>query len=272
MIKMLANNKHDSATLTASAEILSASNTQKGERSLIWRSPSSQAQTLTGAMSGAGNVDCVSIFRHNLGVSGTFRLELLYNSNVIYDSGTLETAQLIPAGVWRAGIDPWGATQNAKLPKEVDLLIHWLDTPILCDTYRLTLKASSYQQTMDIGRIFVGESFGISVNYSYDARLSWIEDIEHKVTEGGTLRSVGGGEARRKIELKFDWLNEADRQALLVNLVKAGKKQDLLISMHPKAGDIKELEHTLVCRRENDFSHTHTTATLWQSALNFIEV
>lgn len=272
MLRILAQNKHDTATLTASNEILSVANTQRGERSLIWRSASSQAQTLTGKLAAAGNIDCVSVFRHNLGVAGTYKLELLYNNKVVYSSGTLETAQLIPAGIWRAGIDPWGATQNAKLPKEVDLLIHWLDTPILCDTYKLTLKASSYQPSMDIGRVFVGESFGISVNYSYNARLSWIEDIEHKVTEGGTLRSVGGGEARRKVELKFDWLTEADRQALLTNLVKAGKKQDLLISMFPKIGGIKELEHTLVCRRENDFSHTHTTATLWQAPLNFLEV
>lgn len=272
MLRILAQNRHDAATLTASNEILSVGNTQRGERSLIWRSASSQAQTLTGKLAAAGNIDCVSVFRHNLGVAGTYKLDLLYNNKVVYSSGTLETAQLIPAGIWRAGIDPWGATQNAKLPKEVDLLIHWLDAPILCDTYKLTLKASSYQPSMDIGRVFVGESFGISVNYSYDARLSWIEDIEHKVTEGGTLRSVGGGEARRKVELKFDWLTEADRQELLTNLVKAGKKQDLLISMFPKAGGIKELEHTLVCRRENDFSHTHSSANLWQAPLNFLEV
>lgn len=272
MFKLLAQNKHDTATLTVTNETLPVVNTQRSERSLIWRSSSTQAQVVTGKMSAAGNVDCCGVFRHNLGVAGQFRLELLYNNTVVYDSGTLATAQLIPAGVWRAGIDPWGATQNAKLPKEVDLLIHWLSTPVLADTYRITLKASAYQPTMDIGRLFLGESFQLTTNYSYNPVLNWIENTEHKPTEGSSLRSVGGGEARRTLSFKLDWLSESDRQLLTLNLIKQGKSSDLLLSMFPEEGGVKELEHTLVCRRQNDFSHTHTSVNYWQTSLEFMEI
>lgn len=272
MLRILANNLHDTATLAADNEIMPVGNTQRSERSLVWRSPSSSPQVLTGNLAAATHIDCCGVFRHNLGVSGEFRLELIYQGNVVYDSGVIETAELIPAGVFRAGIDPWGASQNDKLPKEVDLLIHWLPTSNLADSYRITLKASSYQPVMDIGRLFLGASFSVSVNYLYGASLQWLEDVEHKATEGGSLRSIGGGEARRKIDLKLDWLSESDRQLLVTNLIKFGKAGDLLVSMHPKATGLLELEHTLICRRINDFSHTQSTATMWQSALQFLEV
>jgi hypothetical protein len=231
-----------------------------------------QSQVITASLAEIYFMDCIALTRHNLGSLGAVRIELLRQGEVIYDSGELSSALLIPAGQFTVGVDFWGATFNDQMPNESALVMHWLDTPLAVDSYRLTLTAQNPEGYLEVGRIFAGLSFSPSENFNRGVSVDWQESGEHVPTESGSLRTVGLGELRRKFNLQLDWLNEVDRQQLVNQLVKSGKGSDLLVSLYPGAGGMKELEHAMVCRRENNLSHQHNYLNNWQVPMVFIEV
>lgn len=277
-LRILANNIHDSTTLTATSEAMPVDNTQRSERPFTWRSTSLQTQVIEATLQDGAYIDCVALARHNLGPLGSVQFEFFRGSfdaeNQVQNSGVIPTALLIPAGIWRAGIDPWGATYNEQLPGGASLAIYWLDKPVAADRYRITLSSSdtSPHGYFEIGRIFSGLSFAPSVNMNWGTNVRWVESSEHIRTEGGSMRTVGASDLYRAFDFKLDWLAETDRQRLVTELAKAGRDRDLLVSLYPQSGGLNELEHTMICRRINDFSHTHNHYNNWQTQFEFEEV
>ncbi|WP_417594967.1 hypothetical protein [Oceanospirillum sp.] len=271
-LRILADNLHDTAVLTATSEALPIANTQRSERPMVWRSADLQTQVIEATLPTGGWVDCIALARHNLGGAGVLKIEFFNAGTQVGETITAPTALLIPAGLWRAGIDGWGASYNDEMPAGSPLGIHWLDTPVVIDSYRITLEGGGPDSYIEIGRIFVGLSFSPAVNFNWGLQVQWQENAEHIPTEGGSLRTVGGGDLRRSFALQLDWLNDADRVQLVTQLVRVGLGADLLVALYPKGNDLLQLEHTMVCRRESSFSHTHNHFQNWQASLQFIEV
>lgn len=276
--RILSKNVHDTATLTATSEALPITNTQRSERARAWRSVGLSEQMIEGTLiegtliAGA-YIDCVSLARHNFGAEGLWRVELIYQGDVIYDSGLMSTALLIPAGIWRAGIDAWGASYNDQLTGISPVAILWLDKPFLITGYRITLGGIPQDNFMEVGRVFVGQSFSPSVNFNWGVSVEWQESGEHIATEAGSLRTIGcTDELRRKFGIQLDWLNDADRTQLVTQMVRAGLGADLLVALYVNGSEMLQLEHTMVCRRELSVGHNHSHYLNWKSQLSFIEV
>ena len=276
-LRILATNLHDTATLAATSEAMPIANTQVSPRPYVWRSTDLQEQQIDVTLSGVDYIDCIALAQHNLGALGEVQVEFFQGAfteqGLVKDSGAMPTEMLVPLSAWRVGIDPWGATYNDRLPGGSSLVIYWLDQPIAADRYRITLTSSDTSAGyFEVGRIFAGLSSSPETNMSWNPDVRWIESIEHVRTEGGSSRSVGGGEPRRAVSISLDWLSEADRQRLLTDLVSVSKAADLLVSLYPEQGGLRELEHTMVCRRTNDFGHTYSHYNNWQTTLDFEEV
>lgn len=271
-LRILAENLHDTATLTATSEALPIANTQISRRSSVWRSTSAAEQVITGDLAVPSNINCIAIFQHNLGADGITRIEVLRGEDVVYDTGPVSTAIYIPAGIWRAGVDPWEATYNDQLPGNTPLSIVWLPSISNATGYRISLAGAGVQGYHEIGRIMVGAYFSPTVNFSWNPKVEWIESAEHLRTEGGSLYTVGGGDIYRRISINLDHLTDADRTQLIVQLGKAGQAGDLLVSLYPEAGAMLALEHTMVCRRIVTLSTTHDRYSNWKLPLTFEEV
>lgn len=271
-LRILADNLHDTATLTATSESLPITNTQISRRSSVWRSTSAAEQIITGDLAVPGNINCIAVFRHNLGANGITRIEVLSGETVLYDTGPVSTAIYIPAGIWRAGIDPWEATYNDQLPGNTPLSIVWLPSIANATGYRITLGVAYEYGYHEVGRIIAGAYFSPAVNFSWSPKVEWIETAEHLRTEGGTLYTVGGGDIYRRISINLDWLSDADRTQLISQLGKAGQSADLLVSLYPEGSTMAALEHTMVCRRIVTLSTTHDRFSNWKLPLTFEEI
>lgn len=272
-LRILAHNIHDTASLTATSEALPISNTQRSERPLVWRSTTIAEQVIEAALPTGAYIDCIALVRHNLGANGLRRIELLHHDTVVYDSGFVPTALLIPAGIWRAGIDPWGATYNDQLPGSVPMTVHWLAQAHLITGYRITVTGTPADGYIEIGRIFVGMTWSPRDNFSWSPQVEWAESGEHIRTEGGSLRTIGAADLYRRVQIQLDWLNDADRTQMITLLAKAGIGADMLISLYPDSESMMlELEGVMVCRRDGSLNTTHNLHRNWQAPLTFIEV
>lgn len=268
-IRMIINNEHDEATLTATSEAMPVAYTQRSGRSYVWRSTDTADQTITASFTTPTYVSGVVVYNHNLTASGVVRVEYLLDGQVVYDSGDVIAANIIPIGTWRAGIDPWGAEDLTELPT---VQYNIWTSATLVDGYRITIKdPANPDGYLQVSRIFAGVSYSPQLNPKYGLSLEWQDLSANQRTESGSLRTVGEGTARR---LTFDlsYLDNAELTRLSREMLRSGKGQDLYVSVYPGAGGMMEAEHAFVARRASDYAHGHTFYRNWESSLELQEV
>ncbi|MBB3142837.1 hypothetical protein [Halomonas organivorans] len=273
-LRMILDNLHDTATLTASTEGMPIEYTQRSGRSYVWRSEFQPVvdlpeQTIEATLAKPAYLDAVVIYAHNISTAGTVRVELMLSGSVVYDSGAVVATEIIPLGIWRAGIDPWGASALTGLP--IRQYTSWID-PVVADAYRITINdPANPDDYLEIGRIFAGVTFSPELNPQYGVSLDWLDFTELQRTESGSLRAVGEGSARRLsidlAHLSREGISENTRQ-----LLTAGKRRDIYVSMYPEQGGMLENEHAFVARRGGDYTHTHSAYNQWQAPIQFDEV
>ncbi len=269
-MRLIIENVHDSAALTATSEALPVTYTQRSGRSYVWRSAGVSApQVIEATIAAPSFIDAVVLYRHNLSPTATVRIELINGADVVHDTGEQSAAEVIPPPLLRLGVDAWGATYNANIP--VTLQPYWLQASLITG-YRITINdPANPDGYIQVGRVISGLSFSPEYNPAYGAELQWLEQVEHRRTEGGSLRSIGGGLARR-LSIDLDFLTDADRTKLTTELVKRGKAADVFVSLYPEQGGVKEIEHSFLARRDANYSHTHDFYSNWASSLPFLEV
>lgn len=268
-LRMIINNFHDTATLTATSEALPVSYTQESGRSKIWRSVDTATQVINGALFSPNFLSALVVYNHNLTTVGTIRVEYLLQEEVVYDSGDIVASSLIPLGIWRVGVDPWGAQDLTEFPNTHYVI--WTD-PTLATDYRITIKdPNNPDGYVQVSRIMAGLSYSPDMNASYGVQLEWQEFAEHKRTEGNSLRTVGKGIAR-VMTFNLDYLEREGLGQLSRELLKTGKQQDVYINLYPEKGGALEAEHAFVARRDNSYAHTHDYFNNWKTQLAMVEI
>ncbi|WIX32496.1 hypothetical protein QO259_17050 [Salinicola sp. JS01] len=271
-LRMILDNLHDTASLTATSERSSAGveNTQRNERNRVWRSVDTATQVVEGTLSVGAYVDCLAIIDHNLTAAGSLRIELLSGETVVHDSGPLATAEIIPVGAWRVGIDPYGATYNDKLAVTITVI----ETPLVAITrYRLTLEdAGNPDGGMQIARIALGMAFQPTFNMSWGAQSDWVDKATHEDSAGQTLRTINGGRPRRQVQFSLDWLQPGDRARLVEELAQRGMMADVFVDLYPHLAGLDRLAACFVGRLASGYGDTHTHPRNRKSTLTITEV
>lgn len=268
-IRMIINNEHDEATLTATSEAMPVAYTQRSGRSYVWRSTDTADQTITASFTTPTYVSAVVVYDHNLTSLSTIQVEYLLDGQVVYDSGEIVAAEIIPLGTWRAGIDPWGAEDLTELPT-VQYTV-WTSATLV-DGYRITIKdPANPDGYLQVSRIFAGITYSPEINPDYGLTLEWQDFAENRRTESGSMRTVGEGTARR---LTFDlsYLSRTEQGRMTQQLLGSGKGKDVYVSVYPETGGMQEAEHSFVARRASNYGHSHTFYRNWASSLELQEV
>ncbi|RUR34467.1 hypothetical protein [Vreelandella nanhaiensis] len=266
---MIINNFHDTATLTATSGALPIEYTQRSGRSKVWRSVDTAPQVIDCALPDPDFLSAVVVYNHNLTSAGTIRIEYLLQGDVVYDSGVIFASSLIPLGVWRAGVDPWGAQDLTEFPNTHHVV--WTVATLATD-YRITISDSNNPDGyVEVSRIIAGLAYSPKMNASYGVSLEWQDFAEHKRTEGNSLRTIGDGMAR-VLTFDLDYLEREGLGELSRELLKVGKRQDIYINLYPEKGGALEAEHAFVARRDGSYGHTHDYFNNWKTQQKMIEV
>lgn len=270
-IRIIMDNQHDLATLTASSAQAPVEYTQIKGRSYSWRGGSARNEQVTAMLENPDFISAVVVYGHNLSSVGTVQVEYLFEGAVVYDTGPIVAADIIPLGVWRAGIDPWGGQDLSALPS-----IHynvWTE-PTLIDGYRLTFDdPGNHGGYIQVGRIFSGIPYSPpkKMNVEFGVKLAWQFRGEKQRTESGSLRHIGGGVSRR-LTFDLNHLDDEEYSILTQELLKAGVSKDVYINIFPETGGVKEASHAFVAMRDGDYEHVHDRHNNWRSPHVYLEV
>ncbi|QFT84990.1 hypothetical protein FIU88_08375 [Halomonas sp. THAF12] len=268
-LRMIVDNLHDTTTLTATSEALAVAYTQRTGRAYVWRSADLADQVITATLPTPAFIDALVIYRHNLSATATVRLELLNEGSVVYDTGAVIVSGLVALGDFRFGVDPWGATLTDDLP--IQQAPFWFPATAITG-YRLTISdPENLDGVMEVGRIIAGTTVIPQFNASYGVELEWQDAAEHRRSEGGSLRTLGGGLARR-LAFDLDYMDANGRATLTRAFLRGGKGRDVYVSMYPEAGGLEEAEHAFLARRQDNYGHRHDFFANWRSSLTLVEV
>lgn len=168
----------------------------------------------------------------------TLRLELFSAPNqtgsLVYDSGDtrfgVPLRRLIPAGRFRVGIDPWGATEPVEA---VDALRVLYFDPVRYQSARVTLTStSSTAAYIEIPYLVIGKRFEPFYGASLGGNLVWKDNIKDERTLGGSLVSTGIPLDWRELKLDLVALSKEERLQLERELKKT-KGIGVLIDAYP---------------------------------------
>jgi len=211
-LRLIVDNAHDDAILSADQEAMPISNTQ-GSKGVLkeypWRSTDTTVQTWSTVFP-EKVIDGFGLFGANLTQAATLTLELklatvLQDTQVIAANGTNDWVK------WFSGVS-------------ADEVVVTLD-----DT---TNPAGYLQFVMP----FYGPKVEVAYNYDLGMKFRMPQDVEHIRTAGDSLRSGGTQLRHKKASLNFSYVLEADRIALIDALLLKGQAYPMFVSLLPEAG------------------------------------
>ncbi len=267
-IRFVVSSAGDRAALTASASLMPVDNLKKTAKESVWRTDT-QLSTVYGTFTEPEPINCLVLANTNMSDSAYVRAVFTLQGVVVYDTGSVPYGTLVPAGVWTAGIDPWLAMYDNRMPPPIAKF--WFDDVFYADGFEVTIDDPALPDGyLEVGRLFCGEYISPEINFSYGAQLAFIDSSKHRYTQGGV--STQRGTIRREFQFDLKSLGEEDRRRLELEFALAGKWADIFLCAYPEEGGFKEVVHTFLGRRKEDFVHQHTGLETYQSKIIITEL
>jgi len=272
-LRLITINQTDLATLSAlpaAVATLPVTNLQNDMRARVMRSTSTADQQILGDLPSPDVADGISLARHNFSTQATVQVRLFdgvgQTGSCVYDSGAVDVVEPIAVGVFRVGIDAWGA----KALPYADIWTHWFPA-VAYRSFEITISdGGNVDGYLQAGRLFLGLSLSPSSNFDWGSALEFIEDTRQESTAGGTLRSEGGNQ-RRRFPFDLSLMSPSDRERFVNELRRVGMMKTVLISAYPGAGGALEADHTLVAKMSSAPRYSTVQGGYFQSKFVFDE-
>ena len=253
-LRMILNDGHAGAVLTATSEETGQEieNTQHERRAKVWRSTDATAQTIAAVMPVSAQQGGIVLSNTNLTLDATVSADLKNGVTVI------DTVTLTCLGVNLDGTTTWVA---------------WFDLDEEADQYEMVITdAANPAGYLQVVQIVCGPTVTTQYNFAFGAEMAYIEDVNHRITAGLSVRSDGTGLVRREFSLDWQLLYDADRQLLVDELLRYGMREPLFLSLYPGRGGDLECRHQFVAKRMSSLNFRHDHPMLWSNPCTFREV
>lgn len=215
---------------------------------------------ITGSLGETKRAEYFSLPDSNLGPSAQIKVELFASNNAsgpdLLNMPAIEVATLIPLGVWKAGVDPYGGTYASAVNPPV--FTQFFDI-VEFASYRLTIDApySTPQDSLGVAlRMFLlGERTTLTYNFEYGHKLK-------KLTAPELIETASGNRVlRRSQRLQKTWtlplrgINDTDRVKLSV-MEETLLGRPFIVSGYPDRATFEKDDYTFLARfgEANEYS------------------
>lgn len=272
-LRIIYDNVIDSASLTAStaASGLPATNLQRDQKGLVWRSTSTTA-TLTATWSTAQTLSGVVLPFCNLSAAATIRVRVYTNTGdttPVRDTGTVSARAFAPGDIW-GGAAPtsvnsysFGGGSYARC---------WF-TSAVGRKLEITLTDSGNTSGyLEAGRLVAGAYWAPTYNTNFGVSIGYSDTSTQTRTEAGNLVSVIKP-IHRTMSFDLQWLTDTDRVRMLSILRGNGLRKPLFVSVFPEDTDAaKEQNYQLYGKMPSLSSITHPLYTIYSTSLSLEEI
>lgn len=265
------------ATLTATpaAEAAAPLDNIKNEwraRQAIWTSVT-QDLIIEGSWTSPRAAQYVALPNSTLLGLDSIRLELFSDDSHatrIYNTGFNILAEPPPLGVWVAGIDAFGTALDEDRPS---VYAAWITDPVICRSFRLTIRKSSYSGGADIAlrTVLIGRTLEMQHNFVYGASLRYLTAPTLSRTANGSHYPSRPQKRSRSLSLSLPMMSNRDRAAL------ARMERDLggspfLVSAYPGRSGWQFDDYAFLARFADTLDYEHVFEDIHATNLQLVEV
>lgn len=177
------------------------------------------------------SIDFFALFRHDITASGKWRVKLYdaigSGGNLVYDSGL---------------VDAWcfqGANDFLFWDRFHSVMYF---TKVTARSYEIYIDDGT--RSIEVGRVWCGESLRPYYNCSYGISLKWAESSTQIETAGGSLITETKGKWR-ELSFNLSFTTQADNENLATFFNSVGKRRDIFVSLFPENANLTERDYTL---------------------------
>jgi len=194
-------------------------------------------------------VNGLVLYRHWLSNSATWRVELFEGPNcsggLLFDSGFIDAIPTKTLGELDWLVDPLVSSAFDTWPFKFSQL--WFSETFALSG-RITLQdANSRDGVHEFDRVYLGQAFRPSVNFSWGTEFAWQTTASQKQSAAGSVFATAKPKTRQ-LAFSMDYVPESERPHLSAAIQHAGLSRDWFISLYPEAGGIKEIEHAMAAK------------------------
>jgi len=278
-VRILIDNKGDSATITASPAFESnfpISNVKNPLRSYFARTTGLATQEIYLNWGGdTHSFTALNMSRINLSSAATVRFRIWSGENqtgtLVYDSGDVLAVPPKALGDLNWGIDPLGASLFTGWTGAIFTTL-WF-TQVYGQSAQITINdPANTDGYIKIGRLFTGFHFEPDYNMAWGMTISNENNHIKSRTDGGSMR-VDLRSTYRKINFQLPELRDEQR-AVAFNQIKiiSDNATDFFISCFPEQNNEHERNYSMVARLDSTISinnnHWSNYATNWSAVEN----
>jgi len=213
-----------------------------------------------------------AIVRHNLPAGATAKYEFYSNSNQtgvkVYETSVSGEAvdTLIPLGIWRAGIDPYGGAAVQAYPVPVI----WNFENIQLRSWRLILSGMGSAYDPQIGMLALGETILLSRNMRRGNSLRLFTNGEiAQSAAGGHLYRVDPVESR-VMTVSGNLISEADRLNIEQQKIDV-QSEPFLVQGYPGSTNPYQARHSFMARYRDQGPIAHSLHIYHSANFTFVE-
>lgn len=214
--RILADNQIIHAEITANRPTinteLNESNLKNFARTAMARWDLSANVVITINLPKKERLDFFVALGSNMSLNGTSSMTIYDGQNAtgeIKYQGSPDIGGFIPAGLWRPGIDPYGAKDPSfGKGKLKDLL----ETPVTWQSAVLTISdAANSDGYIELRTLMMGESYEFSTKYDFGTKLTIRGNADHQQSESGFTFTGGIRGKAKQLPLPYKLLTKRDR-------------------------------------------------------------
>lgn len=240
----LFDNQVDTATLTASSEVITVNNLKNPQRSKFWRSGGGSASYVSVTLSNVTGTDHIALVDLNLTTAGEIRIQAWSDAldgsvstfddtftPTLYVAGIESTAY----GLGLYGIGPYGSSQAVGQVNNRNITIIPLGLTLTSQYYKITFTDTNtdYQQC---SKLYIGSSYSYTTNLAYGWSAERIERNEEKESIGGQIY-FQPRDSKLRISGVFRFLSETERTDTLIRTQILGNRIPFIFSIFPEASN-----------------------------------
>lgn len=254
-VAFIFNNAVEYSTITCSNQstTLTSNNLKNSYRSKPYRSLNLTGPiTISGTLSTPVLINSIAVIGHNIADSATVQLKLYNASNtLIYTSADLATSgsfSTTPWGELEWGYDPFAANVHAQDTAIMELYFETFTELTKRWELVITNPASMFGTYIQIRKLFLGEVFRPTYNFSAGHSYRLVDDAKLERTSAGVLLSDLATIKYRAVDFDLSVIAEVDRIRLFTEIRAIGKTKDFYISLFPDATTDKKAQYRMLAK------------------------